>query len=332
MIKYEEMINLNVYRQNTKMQLFNNDKNTCIILNTNNLDNSIKFMKSNYFQHMNLMKSYYIDRIYRFKLFSKTIKDRIEQDDYFKQVKDSCPFIMKTYRNLVNYKNNNIFIDLSHFNELYFTNKPENIKGIKVINNYFNLLSNYVTEANHNKKIMVIDLTNWNDKFKTSTDLLYTKANTPFTIIYNMMMRDITTFKNLNCDILLVHGVNKIRIIPSECDEKSYSQLILNMRKTIKISNTIIKNVETKNNDETKDKKESSKLTKQDIVSLSINNNIKDSIKHNFVGDEESEDLVDVENNIEDKVEETIKESNEDTTEEELEKEVLEKLNNDKSF
>lgn len=360
MLHYNNLENLKLYKSNRLfLPLDESSKkknmNTLIYLNTSSLDSSINIINSKMFFNKMYFRSYFVDYIYRFKLFNKQVVKKLDTKDYYLRAVKETKFITKTYKFAKNYKQKNLFTDLSVYNEL-FKDKIGFRKGNIVIKEYLKMLSEINNKFEYNKKVMIFDLQDWKFDTKDTKNYKYSSATEPIQMIYAAMYRFPDEFKKLNFDILLVNKNFFIKLVPSKCDGKSFQKLRTQMNK-MRVKNTFNilepepekENTETEPSNDKKEKTESMKsimadeLERDMLKKININDKtdeILDIKKFSFTGDvdlEETEPEVKIESKIKKEVEKISTEitPDEDLDDEDLERlktELKEKLNEDEEF
>ena len=343
MIKYEDIKNLELIR--TPIVLPRTTKNTGvnIILNTPNVDASVielDVIKKQFIRYQNF-KYYYYNFYYNEKYFNKQSRLKLKNDDLeliWDKITVNNKFITNTPKFVNLIKQYNVIMDISKYNELYFEKKLQtNVNGDRAIIEYINLLIKTIdADTNHNRKIMIIDLTLWNVQMKKSTTYAYIKADNPFSFIYCAIQRHPELINKLNCDIIIIYGIYKIKIIPSECDMNS-----------VKLLKALIMKVhENKLKTAThEDEKESIITTKEITVNDKITNNILDIvdmgpelkvISQGITGEVTVKtETESIKEELNDEVTKTVNEissNNLDETEDEITDKVESVLNNNKPF
>lgn len=341
MLKYVEMENLVLHREVMAFPMMPKNKGLAILLNTTE-PNAFNFMTTNKrIRNTKYIKAYYKDFRYVLKVFNKGVNYKIEQSEVYEQVESAVKSIQYTYRNIENYKLNNVYVGLDEYNKIFFEKKGK-VKGDRVITEYLNMIKKATEKySDYTHKVMVIDLIDWLDDPKANKSYLYTNANTPFTIFYSAMLRHFDLFKALPFEILFLYGRYKIRVIPSQCDEKSYALLKATMTKMMmpKDANFFEEGEENKADEVVK--KDEIDEKKAEVV-YGIKDKINDvvpsvTVVHKFTGDGASIDIKDTTDvdELTDKIKEVVDkkiEEDEDIDEEELEKKTKEELNKDEEF
>ena len=115
----------------------------------------------------------------------KTIKDlKVIYDNMKSEFRD----IKYCFNNLSMYKNLNLYVDLSHYNQAYLANTTlRNINGAKAYNELLNRLVNdkNIDEMNYKNKTLIIPVNEWIEASKEKEDFyLIAKSTNPLSIIY----------------------------------------------------------------------------------------------------------------------------------------------------
>lgn len=332
MLHYDNMENLMLYKQTLALPRTIKNKNMAIFINAPDLNSTVTELNTIYKKFKNCMyiKSFFRDRIYRFKMFSKLAHKKIDNTQIYKDIKaDKNNVITKTYKNIDMYDNNNVFIDLSEYNNLFFNTKPKTLKGDRVILEYINLLNSSISKYSYDKKIMILDLDQYNLSVTDNKIYSYMNTDNPFTILYSEMKRNIENFKKIPYDILLLYGNSKIRIIPSECDGKSADKLRSNIRRMKKGRTTQL------DKDSDIDTITTVEEKKQELIDNTVSkidnkiNTVISPVKYNFTGED-----IKLSKEIEEKTKNIVSEMDEvdELSDEEVDKKVEEELNKDDEF
>lgn len=130
-------------------------------------------------------------------LYNDRIKTNKDLSVIYDKIKDKCPAISYTYYSVDRYKNQNLFFDTFHYNEVFLKNNT--FKGKKGNSTYFELLKRLINSASlkgYSKKTVVIPINDWN--FNTDGKIYdYMKNVNPLSAIYNILYYNPTAFKEL---------------------------------------------------------------------------------------------------------------------------------------
>src|SRR5574344_112884 len=166
---------------------------------------------------------------YNSQLRQALYKDRIVSRSallkYYKKIKEENQFIKYTYLDLEQYKNKNLFIDLSFYNEIYFRNVSWS--GKKGYNVYLSLLDRLINDpkylANGYKtKTIFIPVLDWSVS-KDTKMWLYKEAVNPISIIYELLRSDLAKMKSIfrNCDLIFFSDENYFKLSLAEITPKT---------------------------------------------------------------------------------------------------------------
>ena len=141
-----------------------------------------------------LKKALYKERL-------KTAKDVINK---YNEIKELCPQIKYTYTTVSKYKDKNLFIDLSYYNQAYFQNSLyKNKKGYDIYNDLMTRLIQSSLFTNYSHKMVLIPILDWN-RDKNNRMWMYTDEITPISIIYESLRRNYAKFKETYKDLTFV--------------------------------------------------------------------------------------------------------------------------------
>lgn len=206
-------------------------KGNVVFVNTPDMKSTIECLNNKLYKNRALYPGYYTDFRFKFSLFNKgvSINNTDKQTADFVNIKDACPLIKKTYKNITQYKGFNMFYDLSRFNMLFFDtlSKRKSNNYTLTINNYISILelfSQNITQE-YTNKYMIIDILNWGDDLKSSDTYKNISVNSPFKIFMNLLRNNLERFKTLPFTLIIKYGNYNIKIVPSECVEETYQTL-----------------------------------------------------------------------------------------------------------
>ena len=232
MINYEAMPNCELVRTLVGFPRMPKNKGLAILMNNKDQHYLTSIINTKRFRYSEYIKSFYINYRYRLKFFNKQVNELIDTKEVQQLIlKQPGSNIKKAYKLISQYDGNNTYVAMHKYNE-YFFERAGNYKGDMVISEYLKLIQEVSAPLDkYTKKIMLIDLLEWQDDIKSPSLFNYINAKTPLTILYNLMNRFLDKFKTLDCEFLIVYGRYKIKVVPSECDETSADLLKTNIRK-----------------------------------------------------------------------------------------------------
>lgn len=234
MIILNQIPHLRVYRQ--KVYLPKDPKkpgfNSIIFSNNRNIDDAMNLMKHPLLMTNSKYMTYYIERIYRQKIHTKSIivnhKSRV--NDLYTKVKNEFS-MYKTPIAVKQAAGRNMYYDLQIFNEIFFNN----IRSVPIkrkIELYFNYIKNIINNPTLNEyhtKMVFIDVESWYN----SQD----KVNNPITYLLLAFRKYFEDFKSLgNIDFYLYSDSMIMKLNPSLCNKNDLSIL---KRELKKITRTI---------------------------------------------------------------------------------------------
>ena len=323
MLKLEEFEHLKLYRSKFNLIKSKNNKGVMLLLNTNNRTECLNIINNNNIGFRNYYHSYFVDFMYRFKCFEKAIVDKLDTSAIYDDIKRNSKFITRTFRNLSQYKGNNVYIDLYHYNEL-FNEASRGKRGFIYYKHYLNMLDHIIEKYNsdiYDNKYMVFDLSNSDLNFRIPKTYAPNSIETPIQAIFYLIQQDINYVNNLPFDILIRNNNQTILIKSKEVSKDTSHKL----RGLFNKLNTKEEYRMYMNESEEKVDNVAYKI-KSDIGLSYI------STSYSFNGKLVDEDL---DNMIQEKVEkilEEAEENGEDISEEEAEAKVRAELNKDEEF
>ncbi len=345
MIKLQEMQNLKLYR-NIKLTFPTDSQDVTrdqlLYLNTGTVEDSIDIINAQRFSNSRLFKSYHIQNIYRLKFFGHATNSIFHTKGVYEKIKQST-LIRKLFLDPDSYRGSNLYVDLFKYNEFFFEDaEKSSARGDRLIDGYMELLKQVDSEyaPHYSNRTMIIDLEAWGVDLKDFNIYRYTNAHNPFEFIIHAMERALEQFQQLEFNILLVDGMNSIKIIPKQCDKTSYSELRAQLNR---VEQTAKKNrTQPKYIEKMKSTLQYSEDGAKNAVVNDINHEIKtglgmdDSVKRfSFGGDElEREVPEEIEKKVKAAVDEAIESKDEldDEEIEEIKNKVKEELDEDKEL
>ena len=272
------------------------------------------------------------DGVLRKILYKERLKTSKEVLLKYKEIKELCPHIQYTFLDIDRYKSKNLYVDLSYYNQAYFSNSLyKNKKGLNIYSDLMYRLINATNLSNYTNKLIVVPILDW------STDIrkrawMYTDEITPISIIYNLLKTNYAEFKKNYKDINFVFlgkdnyfklDVNQYdpknlqifkRLIDDIKNNKSIDYEVMPEDSPKAITAKIVDKIETKNNvvihnltgsksttneKEIKDKIDSSTTTDdKDKLVDKINDTAKDSKDIEDTIEKLDPDIVNIINNI----------------------------------
>lgn len=275
MLSIEEMKNMFLYKKPILLpQTDDRLRDSIIILNTPNLESSIKVINNPLLINRNTYKSYYIDRLYVEKINTKLIREKRsneEQLEIYKNIHNQCKMINKTFITIDKYKNYNLFFDIHRYNQIYFENNK--LVGLRLIESYMVYLSHILRDKtnknSYQRNIMIIPVNDWIDDLKDQSNYLLSKVDNPVEAIYHSAIKDITLLKNIDIDILFLTE-NAMFIMRTEnINDKLYLDLKRLLRKLSR--NQLEDNTEVIKTEEKQEQKKELSTTIVDNIEAIIN-------------------------------------------------------------
>ena len=173
--------------------------------------NIMYLFEDNINYNMALRNTLYQDRF-------KSIKEVLE---VYKKVKADNPWIRYTYTDINRYFKNNLFFDLSYYNESFFRNLPllneeDRANTNKVMKIYAELMSRLLQNNNlssYTKQTIFIPVLDW--RHNNSTRMwMYREDVNPISIIYNMIKNDRSTLNKVfgDNDVIFLGAKNYFKV------------------------------------------------------------------------------------------------------------------------
>lgn len=242
MLFSNDIPHLKVYKQRTYLPI---DKklpqlNNMVIINSNDIRTSEDVINSKLLFSNNKYHLYYIDPIYKGKVFKKqyNLNYRKDREERYETIDKNNRFI-----NCISLpsalKNRNFYYDIEEYNNIFF-DKGRNIRYDLKIKEYLKYIKSIInnTEFSNYNKIMVINVDDWMVSIK-STSLLKINFDNPVSIIYYSLLRFFDEFKELGDINILFEGNNGIvRLNPNQCDERTSASLL--KKELLKINSRLI--------------------------------------------------------------------------------------------
>ena len=167
-------------------------------------------------------------------LFKDRLKNNKEVIQIYKRVKNDASFIKYTFVDLKLYKNRNLFIDLSYYNESFFRNMSDLNSADKsnkprIFNIYLELMERLLKDDklnSYNKKTVFIPILDWrhNDSAKM---WMYREDINPISAIYYMIKYNPSMLKKIfgDKDIVFLGGKNYFKLNFSKTNLSSTANL-----------------------------------------------------------------------------------------------------------
>jgi hypothetical protein len=270
----EEMKNMFLYKRPILLPQSDDGlrlKNGIIILNTPNLESSIKVINNPLLINRNTYRSYYLDRMYIEKINTKLVREKKsneEQLEIYKEIHNKCKIINKSFTIKERYKDYNLFFDIHRYNQIYFENNK--LMGIKLIESYMiylaHILKDRVNINSYQKKLMIIPVRDWIEDLKDQSNYSIMNVDNPVEAIYHSAVKDIMLLKGLNIDILFLTDQAMFIMKKEFIDDKLYTDL-----------KRLLKKLATNQLDDSDD--EISKIEEKQEQKKELSNNIVDNIE-----------------------------------------------------
>ena len=331
-------------------------KGTVIFLNNKSIDSSIKFMHNKFIYHNNKFFYYYIDFLYKGKLYKSMYRKNIkkERKKLYKKVRDSNP-IIRTVNTFEQVNQNNVYFDLFKYNEIYFNQTKKLTYRLKV-KKYIDYLKSIINNEkfkDYKQKIILIDVNDWLEN-DNEINKIKPKLNNPIYILMYSMYKFFDKFKELGDINIIFYTDNlSLRVNPSECDEKSYQLFKREIKKISskieinendkdieddeKFEDSVIDRINTIINDKKEDYENISKKDLSNKIQNENDKDIEDDVKkYDVINDKDIEDDVkkydvinDIVNNMKDTYKFTGDSDNEidDEDDEKFEDIVIDRIN-----
>lgn len=255
-------------------------KGTIVFMNNKSLDTNIKFMNNKFIYHNNKIRYYYLDFLYKGKLYKKMYRKDIRRlrNELYKKVTKETTATLQTAKSFDQVNLRNVFFDLFLYNEIFFK-QTEGMSYRLKVRKYIDYLKSIINSerfAEYTNKLIVIDVDNWLGEEKdTNIDKMRRVFNNPIFIFLFLMYKMPEVFKELGDINIILYGEKIVlRINPAEYDEKMYHAFKKELKK-------ITSKIEIIENDEDLDKE----VKKFDVIS-SVVNNMKETYK--FTGEDEN--------------------------------------------
>ena len=166
-------------------------------------DGSIKLNESTILAINESENSQYSTQLKRI-LYRDRIKSNREINIMYDKVKEDFNWINKTFYNLDMYKGDNLFIDLSYYNEVFLKNNTYKLQ--KGINVFFEFLDDLINDTRldkyYNKKTVIIPISDWD--FDKSIKMWTNKTINPVSVFYYFMINNMEKLKSTFKDTIFI--------------------------------------------------------------------------------------------------------------------------------
>lgn len=155
-------------------------------------------------------------------LFNDRFKSNKQVLDIYRRVKSNLKFIKYAYLTIPQYRNLNLFIDLSYYNEVFFRNMSQvnvddEVNKIRVFNIYKELLERLIKDSDikgqYTQNSIFIPVLDWRHNNSTKMWIFREDIN-PISVIYNMMVNEPRRLKEIfgNRDVIFMGAKNYFKI------------------------------------------------------------------------------------------------------------------------
>lgn len=205
-------------------------KGNICFLYTNNIDESIKIIKNTEnFLNRNYYKFYYYNLYYQGKIYNKKFRFREfdERESYYKRISDDTNLLTRIKLSNTKNDNRNMYYELFRYIDI-FTGICKNLQPIKYIQMYWEYMSQILTMdiPGYNNRFVLINL----DNYTLGKDIKENLEN-PIFLLYYTMYRKPELLSNIDLDFYFFAGKKVLKVNPSSCNEKTYTQFRIEMKK-----------------------------------------------------------------------------------------------------
>lgn len=305
-----------------------NKNNVIFLINDNSYDYGLKSLFDSNILVTDKFKSFFKEKIYRFTVLRKNIKDTIDQSDIYKHVKENYP-ITRTYQTITDIKSDNVIIDITKYIYEFFSNTEKliNQKKVDLFSDLMDgLMKKYNVDTSKQNVIFFCPKSTSNNDDLEQVNDKYSHNIVQF--ISFLIYKPIYVAKLKYIDILLYGNEDMIRINLADIDKKSYSFFKTQISKFNLVEDET--NIIGKSDDENSDYK--TKEIVKDNVKKYIVDRVTSAMTRSFSGDftEDISDDLDketVKNAVELKVEEVSADGEIDSFDE-----IMDKLDTDENL
>lgn len=145
------------------------------------------------------------NNIIRKILYNERYKNNKEIFEIYNKIKANDPFIKNTFISYDRYKQKNLLIDLSYYNQTFFKNNMYKLdKGVEL---YFDFITRFIRDkrvdkAGYTQKTVMIPIMDWNnEEYKIYN---FNKDINPISMIYRMMQKNLFKIKDEWKDLLFI--------------------------------------------------------------------------------------------------------------------------------
>jgi len=219
-------------------------KGNLCFLYSHNLEESISMIQSNVnFLNRNHYKYYYYNFYYQGKVYNKVFRFREtdERDAYYKTIADKTNLMTRLRLANTQNDNKNMYYELFRYIEI-FNGICKNLQPLKYIQLYWDYMKQILTMdiPGYANKFVLINL----DNFSLGKEIKENLENPLFLLYYTMYKRP-DLLNDIDIDFCFYSGKKVLKINPSSCNEKTYIQLRIEMKKIMDAitSNNVIDDV-----------------------------------------------------------------------------------------
>lgn len=138
-------------------------------------------------------------------LYTDRLKTATDVMKIYDGIKTDLPFIKYTFIDINRYKNRNLYIDLSYYNEVFFKNNT--FIGLKAVDLYMEMIDRLINDSNiksiYPKRTVFIPVLDWN--INNSTKMwMYKEGVHPVSMIYQLMKNKPARLKDIFGDMDVV--------------------------------------------------------------------------------------------------------------------------------
>ena len=182
-------------------------------------------------------KYFYYNLFYQGKLNGKMFrfKDKKERENIYKSLPKGTKIIPRRQIKSIGNDNRNMYYDLSKYISI-FTNICSKLQPKKYISLYWTYFKNiYSIQINgYTNKFVIVNL-----KYFYLSNKLKENLENPLYMIYYTLYKDPSLITDLNMDFYFYLGNKVLRINPSHCNEKSYKELRVQLRRIMRNKTTV---------------------------------------------------------------------------------------------
>lgn len=206
-------------------------------------------------------------------LYAERIKNNRAVLNLYDKIKETNPWIKRTYPRLKMYKKFNVFIDLSYYNSLFLSKNTYKLD--KAVNFYFEfmcrLLNNKDINDEYKKKTVFIPIDTGVWPMVPMSDLYdYKKNLNPISVIFRLVRTNPALLKKEfgNKDIIFVGSRGYFKVDFKNFDIRNLNRFKINLRKLMSVDEPIKDDFEADdiNNDDINDEKSSPKAIATSVI------------------------------------------------------------------